>query len=161
MKAVQESENQAVLKAAARTHAPTPDAGPDASRPALVAGSDPRLAHASGAPATLMHLQRTAGNAAVAALVGGEPPVQREPGEDDVTSKPAAGTGVTTPVATPAATAGAAGAVTSDGANTTITGAHITLDAAMTEASGVLRADTIIADSVVASSYTPGAGNVW
>jgi hypothetical protein len=31
----------------------------------------------------------------------------------------------------------------------------------MTEAHGVLRADTIIADSVVASSYSPGAGNVW
>ncbi len=31
----------------------------------------------------------------------------------------------------------------------------------MTQANGVLRADTIIADNVVASSYTPGAGNVW
>jgi hypothetical protein len=31
----------------------------------------------------------------------------------------------------------------------------------MTQTSGVIRAGTIIADSVVAASYSPGAGNVW
>jgi hypothetical protein len=30
----------------------------------------------------------------------------------------------------------------------------------MTQADGVLRASTIIADNVIASSYSPGAGNV-
>ena len=54
-----------------------------------------------------------------------------------------------------------AGPVTSDGATTTITGGLISLDTAMTETSGIIRADTIIADSVVASNYSPGAGNVW
>lgn len=34
-------------------------------------------------------------------------------------------------------------------------------NAAMVENSGVLRCDTLIATSVVASSYSPGAGNVW
>ena len=34
-------------------------------------------------------------------------------------------------------------------------------NAAMNEGHGVLRCDTLIANSVVASSYTPGAGNVW
>jgi hypothetical protein len=60
------------------------------------------------------------------------------------------------------------GAVTADGGTTTITGGvinieggQVNLDAAMTHASGVLQADTVIADSVVASSYSPGAGNVW
>ena len=57
--------------------------------------------------------------------------------------------------------AGAGGAVTSDGATTTITGAVINLDAGMTQTGGVIRAGTIIADSVVAASYSPGAGNVW
>lgn len=34
-------------------------------------------------------------------------------------------------------------------------------NAAMHENSGVLRCDTLITTSVVASSYSPGAGNVW
>jgi phage baseplate assembly protein gpV len=35
------------------------------------------------------------------------------------------------------------------------------LVSSMVEASNVLKADTVIANNVVASSYTPGAGNVW
>jgi len=57
--------------------------------------------------------------------------------------------------------AGTGEPVTSDGGTTTIHGSAVSIEAAMTEAHGVLRADTIIADSVVASSYSPGAGNVW
>ena len=33
--------------------------------------------------------------------------------------------------------------------------------AAMTESVGVLRCDTLITNSVIASTYSPGAGNVW
>jgi uncharacterized protein involved in type VI secretion and phage assembly len=36
----------------------------------------------------------------------------------------------------------------------------IELDAGMTKASGIVQCDTMIATSVVASSYTPGAGNI-
>ena len=36
----------------------------------------------------------------------------------------------------------------------------MTLDAGVLTASGVVRCDTLIANNVVASSYTPGAGNV-
>jgi len=35
------------------------------------------------------------------------------------------------------------------------------VDAGMSKFSGVVQCDTLIATSVVASSYTPGAGNVW
>ena len=42
-----------------------------------------------------------------------------------------------------------------------MSGAAINLPAPMVSADGVLRVSTIIADSVVASSYTPGAGNLW
>jgi hypothetical protein len=31
----------------------------------------------------------------------------------------------------------------------------------MVEAGGVVKCDTLVANSVVASSYTPGAGNIW
>lgn len=37
----------------------------------------------------------------------------------------------------------------------------ITIDAGMTRTSGTFQCDTIIANSVVGSSYTPGAGNIW
>lgn len=37
----------------------------------------------------------------------------------------------------------------------------VEIDAGMTKVSGVVQCDTLIANSVVASSYTPGAGNVW
>jgi uncharacterized protein involved in type VI secretion and phage assembly len=37
----------------------------------------------------------------------------------------------------------------------------IELGAGAVQASGVLKCDTLVATSVVASSYTPGAGNIW
>jgi uncharacterized protein involved in type VI secretion and phage assembly len=38
---------------------------------------------------------------------------------------------------------------------------RIELQTGMVEASGVVKCDTLIATSVIASSYTPGAGNIW
>jgi len=37
----------------------------------------------------------------------------------------------------------------------------VTVSAGMTTFSGAIKADSLIANSVVASSYTPGAGNIW
>lgn len=37
----------------------------------------------------------------------------------------------------------------------------INVNASMTKASGTVQCDTMIANSVVGSSYTPGAGNIW
>jgi hypothetical protein len=37
----------------------------------------------------------------------------------------------------------------------------VEVDAGMAKFSGVVECDTLIASSVVAASYTPGAGNVW
>jgi uncharacterized protein involved in type VI secretion and phage assembly len=42
-----------------------------------------------------------------------------------------------------------------------VTAAMVTVDAAMSKFSGVVKADTVITNSVVSASYTPGAGNVW
>jgi len=42
-----------------------------------------------------------------------------------------------------------------------ISASMVTVDAGMTKFTGVIQADTLIANSVVASSYTPGAGNIW
>jgi uncharacterized protein involved in type VI secretion and phage assembly len=43
----------------------------------------------------------------------------------------------------------------------TITASMVTVNAAMSQFSGVVQADTVITNSVVSSAYTPGAGNVW
>ncbi len=37
----------------------------------------------------------------------------------------------------------------------------LTVDSGMSRFSGVVRADTMITNTIVASTYTPGAGNVW
>jgi phage baseplate assembly protein V len=37
----------------------------------------------------------------------------------------------------------------------------LTVDAGMSKFSGVVQADTVITNSVVSASYTPGAGNIW
>jgi hypothetical protein len=42
-----------------------------------------------------------------------------------------------------------------------INASTVTVNAATARFSGVLQTDTLIANSVVASSYTPGAGNIW
>ena len=42
-----------------------------------------------------------------------------------------------------------------------VTAGMVTVDAGMTKFSGVVMADTVICNSVVSSSYTPGAGNIW
>ncbi len=42
-----------------------------------------------------------------------------------------------------------------------ITAGMLTVDAGMSRFSGVVQCDTLISNSVVSASYTPGAGNIW
>lgn len=42
-----------------------------------------------------------------------------------------------------------------------MTAPQIKGDAALSDFSGVVRGDTVISNSVVGASYTPGAGNIW
>ena len=53
------------------------------------------------------------------------------------------------------------GSVTVDASSVTINASTVTVNASMSRFSGVVQADTVIATSVVGSSYTPGAGNIW
>ena len=55
----------------------------------------------------------------------------------------------------------AAAAVRLDCSQIALTAGQISLNAGMVKATGVIQCDTIIANSVVGSSYTPGAGNIW
>jgi hypothetical protein len=47
------------------------------------------------------------------------------------------------------------------GATVEVTASMVKVSAAMSQFSGVVQCDTLITNSVVSASYTPGAGNVW
>lgn len=51
--------------------------------------------------------------------------------------------------------------VTIKAGNIAITAGMMTVDSGMSRFSGVVQADTVISNSVVSASYTPGAGNIW
>ena len=55
----------------------------------------------------------------------------------------------------------AAAQVKVDAANVKVSAGMVTVDAAMAKFSGVVKCEVLIATSVVGTSYTPGAGNVW
>jgi uncharacterized protein involved in type VI secretion and phage assembly len=42
-----------------------------------------------------------------------------------------------------------------------ISAAMVTVNAGMSRFNGVVQADTVISNSVISASYTPGAGNIW
>jgi uncharacterized protein involved in type VI secretion and phage assembly len=51
--------------------------------------------------------------------------------------------------------------VTINAASMAVSAGMVTVDAGMSKFSGVVQADTVISNSVVSASYTPGAGNIW
>ena len=53
------------------------------------------------------------------------------------------------------------GSINVDASSITVNASTVTVNAGMSRFSGVVQADTVIATSVVGSSYTPGAGNIW
>jgi uncharacterized protein involved in type VI secretion and phage assembly len=55
----------------------------------------------------------------------------------------------------------AAAKVTVNAAQVAVSAGMVQVDAGMSKFSGVVQCDTLIATTVVATTYTPGAGNVW
>jgi uncharacterized protein involved in type VI secretion and phage assembly len=51
--------------------------------------------------------------------------------------------------------------VTVNATQVEISAGMVTVNAGMSKFSGVVQADTVITNSVVSASYTPGAGNIW
>jgi uncharacterized protein involved in type VI secretion and phage assembly len=58
-------------------------------------------------------------------------------------------------------TVNAAAKVTINASQVEVSAGMVTVNAAMSKFSGVVQADTVISNSVVSASYTPGAGNIW
>ena len=131
-----------------RDHAARVQARPEQARKASSQGGITSVA-------VLRHLQRTAGNAAVHRMLQRQT-VQRDPADtSSTTAAPAAGS--TTVQADEIVSSGT---LKLNAAQVEINGGLVTLNAGLARASGVLQSDTLVTNSVVASSYTPGAGNV-
>jgi hypothetical protein len=136
--------------------APSPTGALGGAVPGTFAG-DARLSMRASAAPILATLQRQAGNRAVVQRLG----IQRIPNE---TAEGTPGADVS-PAPTGDATGTGAGA---GGGNQVISGdtveinaSSIVLNAASTRVNGLLQSDTLVTDTVIASTYTPGAGNIW
>ena len=55
----------------------------------------------------------------------------------------------------------AAAKVTVNAASAEISAATLTVNAGMSTFNGVVKADTVITNTVISATYTPGAGNIW
>ena len=58
-------------------------------------------------------------------------------------------------------TVASSGKVTVTATSVEITGSLVEVNTTMARFSGIVQCDTLIANSVVATSYSPGAGNIW
>ena len=58
-------------------------------------------------------------------------------------------------------TVNASAKVTINASKVEISSGIVTVDAGMTKFSGVVQCDTLISNSVISASYTPGTGNIW
>jgi len=115
----------------------------------------------------VLQMQQECGNAYVAQVVQSQPnegSVQRAIEIDEVESTVEGGS------PGPEATAGGATPteMTADGSTVRVTpgaveisGGTVNVDSAMTRFSGAVQSDTLMANSVIASTYSPGAGNIW
>lgn len=58
-------------------------------------------------------------------------------------------------------TVNASAKVTINATQVEVSAGMVTVNAGLSKFSGVVQADTVISNSVVSASYTPGAGNIW
>lgn len=99
---------------------------------------------------------------------GQEKMVLETPGGQKVTLKDGAGAieiqdsnGNSIKLESAGITINASAKVTVNASQVAISTGMLTVDAGMSKFSGVVQADTVITNSVVSASYTPGAGNIW
>ena len=58
-------------------------------------------------------------------------------------------------------TINASAKVTVQASQVSVSASMVSVDAGMSTFSGVVKADTVICNSIISASYTPGAGNIW
>ncbi|MCI0712841.1 MAG: hypothetical protein L0154_21980 [Chloroflexi bacterium] len=100
----------------------------------------------------ILQMQRQYGNQAVRRML------QREVTIDEMdTSVSTAEPGASSTTSIGDGTA----SVTAENGVVDITAASVNINAPMTRHAGIDESEVVVADSVIASSYSPGAGNVW
>lgn len=99
---------------------------------------------------------------------GQEKLVLETPGGQKITMKDGPGSveiidsnGNSVKLETSGITINASAKVTINASQVAISAGMVTVDAGMSKFSGVVQADTVISNSVISASYTPGAGNIW
>lgn len=99
---------------------------------------------------------------------GQEQLILETPGGQTVTLKDGPGTitaedsnGNSVTLETSGVTVNAAAKVTVSASTVEVSAGMVTVNAGMSRFSGVVQADTVISNSVISASYTPGAGNIW
>ncbi len=99
---------------------------------------------------------------------GQEKLVLETPGGQKITMKDGPGSveiidsnGNSVKLETSGITVNASAKVTINASQVAISAGMVTVDAGMSKFSGVVQADTVISNSVISASYTPGAGNIW
>jgi uncharacterized protein involved in type VI secretion and phage assembly len=99
---------------------------------------------------------------------GQESLVLETPGGQKVTLKDGPGTiqivdsnGNSIKLETSGITVTASAKVTINASQVAVSAGMVTVDAGMSKFSGIVQADTVISNSVISASYTPGAGNIW
>ena len=97
--------------------------------------------------ASVLQMQQTHGNAFV----------QRQVPGGDTASEPQGDAG---PGASPSELSSGGSTVSVTPGGVDVSGGVVNVSAAMTRVSGVLSADTLTANNVISSSYTPGVGNI-
>lgn len=89
---------------------------------------------------------------------GGQSIVLKD-GASSITATDANGNSVT--LDSSGITVTASAKVTINASSVEVNAGTVTVNAGMSKFSGVVQADTVIANAVVSASYTPGAGNIW
>jgi uncharacterized protein involved in type VI secretion and phage assembly len=99
---------------------------------------------------------------------GQETMILETPGGQKITMKDGPGTitvedsnGNSVKLETAGITITASAKVTVNASQVAVSAGMVTVDAGMSKFSGVVQADTVITNSIIAASYTPGAGNIW
>ncbi len=85
--------------------------------------------------------------------------VTLQDGPGSITAEDSNGNSVT--LETSGVTVNAAAKVTVSASTVEVSAGMVTVNAGMSKFSGVVQADTVISNSVISASYTPGAGNIW
>jgi hypothetical protein len=149
------ADPEAIRRHAAQRESAAPGHDSDPAGAGLALLRTPAIGGRGNGPvraAALQRMQQTQGNRAVQRALAGPTPVQREdpPGAPAGTQPAGQGGGASNP----------GGLATLEGASVRISGGMVDVAAPFVRVAGVLQADTLITNSVISSSYTPGAGNV-